>query len=130
MSFFRCDDSGRINKLSRQQSNQIVSSSESLLDGARPLAPVQYPSLPFLSSTNNTSTYSYSTLTTGISNKRYVPLKDSIPSCPRVYLFLHFQTATFTGMNNHRAQLVKLISILVNPILKQVSTIQTFQRVI
>ena len=86
MSFFKCDDSGELGKLSRQQSNQIVSSSKSLLDGARPLAPVQYPSLPFLSSTNNTSTYSCSILTTGTSNKRYVPLKDSISSRPRVYL--------------------------------------------
>ena len=86
MSFFKCDHSGRLGKLSRKQSNQIVSSSKSLLDGTRPLAPVQYPSLPFLSSINNTSTYSCSILTTGTSNKRYVPLKDSIPSCPRVYL--------------------------------------------
>ena len=86
ISFFKCDDSGRLGGLSRQQSNQIVSSSKSLLDEARPLAPVQYPPLPFLSSTNNTSTYSYSTLTTGTSNKRYMSLKDSIPSSPRVYL--------------------------------------------
>ena len=86
MSFFKCDGLGKLGKLSRQQSNQIVSSSKSLLDGARPLARVQYPSLPFLSSTNNTSTYSCSTLTTGTSNKRDMPLKDSIPSCPRVYL--------------------------------------------
>ena len=86
MSFFKCDDSSRLGKLSRQQSNQIVSSSKSLLDGARPLTPVQYPSMPFLSNIKNTSTYACSTLTAGASNKRYVPLKDSIPSCRRVYL--------------------------------------------
>ena len=86
MLFFKRDDSGRLGKLSGQQSNQMVSSSKSLLDGARPLAPVQYPSLPFLSSITNTSTYSCSTLTTGTSNKRYVQLKDSIPLCLRVYL--------------------------------------------
>ena len=53
LSFFKGDDSGRLGKLSRQQSNEIVSSAKSLLDGARPLTPIQDPSLPFLSSTNN-----------------------------------------------------------------------------
>ena len=86
MSFFKSDNSGRLGKLSRQQSNEIVSSSKLLLDRALTLATVQYPSSPFLSSANHTSTYSCSTLTTGTSNKRYVPLKDSIPSCSRVYL--------------------------------------------
>ena len=33
------------------------------------------------------------------------------------------QKATFTGINSHRAQLVKLIIIFVDPILKQVSKI-------
>ena len=87
MSFFKCGDLSRLDKLSHQRSNQIVSSSELLLDRARQLTPIQYPSLPFLSSTNNRSTYSCSTLTTNTSNKRYVKLKDSIPSCPCVYLF-------------------------------------------
>ena len=86
MSFFKRDNSGRLGKLCRQQSKEIVSSSKSLLDRTLPLATVQYPSSPFLSSTNHTSTYSCSTLTTGTSNKRYVPLKDSIPSCSRLYL--------------------------------------------
>ena len=86
MSFFKRDNSGRLGKLSRQQSKEIVSSSKSFLDRALPLATVQHPSSPFLSSTNKTSTYSCSTLTTGTTNKRYVSLKDSIPSCSRVYL--------------------------------------------
>ena len=86
MSFFKRDNSGRLGKLSRQQSKEIVSSSKSLLDRALPLATAQYPSSPFLFSTNHTSTYSCSTLTTGVSNKRYVPLKDSIPSYSRVYV--------------------------------------------
>ena len=86
MSFFKRDSSGRLGKLSRQQSKEIVSSPKSLLDSALPLATVQHPLSPFLSSTNHTSTYSCSTLTTGTSSKRYVPLKDSTPSCSRVYL--------------------------------------------
>ena len=86
MSFFKSDNSGRLGKLFRQQSKEIVSSPKSLLDRALPLATVRHPLLPFLSSTNHTSTYSCSTLTTGTSNKRYVPLKDSTPSCSRVYL--------------------------------------------
>ena len=86
MSFFKRDNSGRLGKLSRQQSKEIVSSPKSLLDRALPLATVQHPLSPFLSSTNHTSTYSCSTLTTGTSNKPYMPLKDSTPSCSRVYL--------------------------------------------
>ena len=69
--------------------------------------------------------------TTRTSNKRCVPLKDSIRyRHAHVSAFpLHLQTATFTGMNSHRAaQLVKLIPILVIPILQQICIIQKFQR--